>query len=846
MRQLEKKLYDEGFLSSHPLKDWIRYELNFLELHDLDGYVLFLLQKGIKTKGNPNSSSILFVLGVTDVPPIDFIKTVGGSAPDVDTDFQHTRRNEVFDYLQKKYGSGFAHIGTVGYSKAKGILKDVCRIYNIPFDESNRITKLIPDLCESLKDALAESKEFKELYNTSKGMQEIIDLAISLEGTIKSVGIHACGVILDDHPISDNIPVWEAQGQIATQYDGETCEKLGYIKVDILGLKCLSILSKTKDLISENHKIEVDYYSLPLDNRGAYELLHKGDTLGVFQLEGSSVAPAVSQVAPDDIHDISALLSIWRPGPLGMGYDKAYINRKHDDFSDRNFDIPRYTHIFSKTYGLGIYQEQYMIMLQEMCGFDDIKTDVWRKAVGKKQADLLESLHEDFISGGVANGNSKDDLESLWEKMTEFGRYAFNASHSYAYAHLSYYTAWAKANYPHEFFTAVISLEDDPDQKVSYIQNARQNKINVRPPDINFSNSDFSISPDKDIIFGFNGIKGLGPAAITKILELRPFKSFEDFIFKTINERTITSKVIETLINVGAFDSLGYRRSVLVKNYQAYAIEAKNAVAAAIGNIKTKKDKAAALKEVDYSALETVGTTLFKEDFPDYTIIQKLAMEKQYIGIHITGSPFELLKKSIKGIEFYTSQMVTKALDNSGSRELKCQIAFTVSRIKSHVTSSGKAMTFIDGLDANGASLNLAIFMRGNDTKGYEQMVSMLSSDSIYLATVKASISQRGMSLSINSLIDGAPSIEEAFRNKTAHQGLNIYIQNIENSNSWMTSIKRIQSLVSDYPGSGFVRVYVKVGDGTFYHLKSINKIDLSIPFLREIQNLEDVMSELF
>jgi DNA polymerase III alpha subunit len=304
--------------------------------------------------------------------------------------------------------------------------------------------------------------------------------------------------------------------------------------------------------------------------------------------------------------------------------------------------------------------------------------------------------------------------------------------------------------------------------------------------------------------------------------------------------------VIETLINVGAFDSLGYRRSVLVKNYQAYAIEAKNAVAAAIGNIKTKKDKAAALKEVDYSALETVGTTLFKEDFPDYTIIQKLAMEKQYIGIHITGSPFELLKKSIKGIEFYTSQMVTKALDNSGSRELKCQIAFTVSRLKRHVTSSGKAMTFIDGLDANGASLNLAIFMRGNDTKGYEQMVSMLSSDSIYLATVKASISQRGMSLSISSLIDGAPSIEEAFRNKTAHQGLNIYIQNIENSNSWMTSIKRIQSLVSDYPGSGFVRVYVKVGDGTFYHLKSINKIDLSIPFLREIQNLEDVMSELF
>ncbi len=426
----------ESFKNSEFYKDNylnIKFEIDHLELHGLDSYLFNLYKKGIKIDDNPNNSNIAYLIGITSKAPIGRIKSKGGSFPDIDVDFDASRRDEIFQYLKTKYGEGFAHIGIFGIAKAKGIFKDVCRIYEVPFSEANEWTKMIPDMSESLKDVLKESADFKAKYDKDANFKEIVDYAMQMEGCIKSVGVHPCGVALADEPIYEYVPLFESKGVSATQFDGPTLESIGIVKFDILGIKCLSVLGKCFDFVKKRFK-DFKYesiYEIPLDDKKTYDLISSGKNLGVFQIEGAALSEFASKCKPKSIEDISAIISLYRPGPMGMKADVEYLNRVSDQFKQWEFEIPEYNHIFEKTCGLLVYQEQLMQLASEMCGFTDIETDELRKAVGKKDREKLLEQKEKFVQGAVNNGFEKERISKLFDSMEEFARYCFNKSHKH-------------------------------------------------------------------------------------------------------------------------------------------------------------------------------------------------------------------------------------------------------------------------------------------------------------------------------------------------------------------------------------------------------------------------------
>lgn len=421
-------------LSGYSDNDWylrhkrdVDFELNHLELHDMDGYVLTLHEKGVRTDKNEHNSNILYLLGITSCEPQDRIECVGGAFPDIDWDTEQHRREEVFTYLRKKYGEGFAHIGTFSTFKTKNLFKDCMRIFDIPFDESNRISKFLPDNPtddRTIKECLETIPEFKHVYDNNKTACDAINFAIHMQskGAIRQTGVHACGTILSDFPIDDIAPLWSSQDAPVTMFDGGTLEKIGFVKSDILGLKTLSVIGNTVRLVKDLHGIDIDVNHLEDGDKAAYKLIEDGNILGLFQVEGN-MAKFASAAKPKSVEDLAAISALYRPGPMGMGYLEKYLDRVKG-LEDCDFDIIEYNHIFKDTYGLMIYQEGVMILAQEMSGFTDIEVDVLRKAIGKKNLQLLESLKSKFVSGAMANGIDKPRLDAFWENLLAFGSYA--------------------------------------------------------------------------------------------------------------------------------------------------------------------------------------------------------------------------------------------------------------------------------------------------------------------------------------------------------------------------------------------------------------------------------------
>ena len=406
----------------------IRFELNHLELHDLDGYLLACFKRGIKEDLNPNNSSIKYLLEMTDDIQDGPVATQGGSWPDIDVDFEHTKRHLVKEHLREVYGDDHvANIGTVTFSKAKGVFKDVARIYGLDFGKSNSISKLFPDMCSSIQEALEGSPELIALIAKDREVSEVFDYAEHLEGSVRAMGIHAAGVVISPEPVTDLVPLFESKGESVTMFDGPTLEKIGLIKYDLLGLKALSVIGLTLQMVKDRHGIDIDINAIPEDDPGVYQLIADNKTLGVFQIEGSTFLMDFAAASkPDNIGDISAIISLTRPGPMGLGAPDEYIARRNGE-TEPVFEIPEYNYIFSDTSGLLVYQEQIMRLAGDMCGFDDIKRDFLRKATAKKDIVLLKSLKRDFVDGAVKHGGQeRATISDLFDRMEEFARYSFN------------------------------------------------------------------------------------------------------------------------------------------------------------------------------------------------------------------------------------------------------------------------------------------------------------------------------------------------------------------------------------------------------------------------------------
>jgi len=631
----------------------------FLVTADL---VRYAKENGIRVgpgRGSAAGAMIAYALGITELDPMQhgllferFLNPERVSMPDIDMDFDERRRGDMIRYATEKYGEErVAQIVTYGSIKAKAAIKDSARVLGHPYTLGDRITKAMPPSVMGKDISLAgvfdpaharygEAAEFRTLYESDAEVRQVVDTARGLEGLKRQPGVHAAGVILCREPLLDVIPIWrrEQDGAVITQFDMGACEALGLLKMDFLGLRNLTVLDDCLQHIEANRGITVVLEDLTLDDAATYELMARGDTLGVFQLDGAPMRALLRSMQPDGFEDISAVLALYRPGPMGANAHNDYADRKngrkpvvpiHPELAEPLADI------LGDTYGLIVYQEQVMAIAQKLAGYSLGAADLLRRAMGKKKKEILDKEYVPFSEGMRANGYSDGAIRTLWEILVPFSDYAFNKAHTAGYGLVSYWTAYLKANYPAEYMAALLtSVKDDKDKSAVYLNECRRMGIKVLPPDVNDSDSDFT-PRGSDIRFGLSAIRNVGTAVVDSILATRRsvgrFADFHDFIAK-VDASVCNKRVIESLIKAGAFDSLGHTRKGLSQVHEQVvdsAVEIKRAEA------HGQFDLFGGL------SAEDPEVSLLRDEIPlaewDKTML--LAHEREMLGLYVSDHP---------------------------------------------------------------------------------------------------------------------------------------------------------------------------------------------------------------
>lgn len=591
-------------------------------------------------RGSGAGSIVAYSLGITQLNPLAlgllferFLNPDRISLPDFDVDFGD--RDIVVDYVKKKYGEEkIAMIGTFGTMGAKAVLKDIMRVFKIPFDEANAITKLVNE--KTIEKSLNVVGENGTLSSDSLALRDykekhkvIFEVAERLEGCVRHKGVHACGVVWGKSDITNYVPTYSRDGATVTQIEGPDIESYGLVKFDFLGLETLNIIKKVLDQIGKDGEwLE----NLPMDDDGVYEMLRHSESIGVFQIESEGMRKTLKLVQPTCFDDIIAIVALYRPGP--MQYLEVYANRKHGR------EKPVYPHknaekILAPTYGIMVYQEQVMQLSRALANFSAGDSDVLRKAIGKKKLDLMKKMESQFKEGCIKFSNmDPKDVDQLWEDIVKFAEYSFNKSHAAAYALISYRTAYLKKYYPVEFYAATISSSVTNPEKLSfYLEAARSEGIKILPPNINTSQRSFSVEEvdgEKVIRVGLSGIKNVGDGALQKIIEARPYASYQDFVNK-VNTSKVNKRVCYSLICVGCFDDFGISRSRLLAVYEDVIKEA------------GAKDKQMTL----------FGTVAKKVSYPDIDpmpLSEKLMHEEELLGVCISGHPMDIYGEAGAGL----------------------------------------------------------------------------------------------------------------------------------------------------------------------------------------------------
>src|SRR3989344_1036443 len=524
-------------------------------------------------RGSAAGSLVAYVLNITDVDPLKydllferFLNPERIQMPDIDIDFTDRRRDEVFGYLKEKYGEDHvANIITFGTMAARLSVRDVGRALGIPLSLCDQVAKLIP-FNKSIDEALALVPEFAELYKKNPDVKKIVDPARRLEGVVRHASTHACGTVISAEPLTETIPLQKSKDVIVTQFEMHTIEDLGLLKMDLLGLKNLTIIEDAVRLVTERIGKKIDISNLPENDAATYKLLQAADTTGVFQLESSGMRRYLKELNPTELEDITAIVAVYRPGPMEL--IPQYISRKHKR-EPVIYLHPKVEPVFKNTYGIMIYQEQLMAAARALAGLSLAEADVLRKAVGKKIRKLLLEQREKLIGGCIKNGVSKQIAEQFWALIEPFDRYGFNRSHAVCYATIAYQTAYLKAHYPIEFMTALLNADSGDIDRVAFvISECKRMNINVLPPDINKSSALFT-PEENNIRFGLTAIKNLGVAIVEALIAERaaggPFAGLPD-ILNRIRHKDLNKKSLDALVKSGALDSLGHERNQIVQN----------------------------------------------------------------------------------------------------------------------------------------------------------------------------------------------------------------------------------------------------------------------------------------
>ena len=607
-------------------------------------------------RGSGAGSLAAYAMRITNIDPIPygllferFLNPDRVSMPDFDIDFCQNRRGEVIDYVRQKYG-GAAHVAqiiTYGSMKAKGAIRDVGRALDIPFSEVDKIAKLIPEALKMTIDkALDEEPRLQDAVNKDPRIAELIKVARTLEGLARHTSTHAAGVVVSPKPMVEYLPTCKGKdGETLTQYDMKHTEMTGLIKFDFLGLKTLTVIDNAIKHIRSDIGTELDIDAIPMDDIKTFKLLCSGDALGVFQLESSGMRELLVKMAPEQFSDLIALVALYRPGPLDSGMVDDFVETKHGR-ATANYPLPQIKPVLEETYGVIVYQEQVMKIANILASYTLGDADILRRAMGKKIAEVMDEEKVKFMAGARKNQIDEKKAEAVFDLMAKFAGYGFNKSHSAAYALISYQTAYLKAHYPSQFMAALLSCDmNNTDKIVLYINECREHDIDVRPPDINESMIDFSVHDDR-VRFGLAAVKNVGKAALESIIEEREeggkYTSLEDFCNR-VDSRKVNSRVIESLIKSGSFDSVGCKRSQLMAIVEQAMDKAK----------AVQRDKQSGQMSL-FALSPTTDTTdksgIALPDIPEWDERERLTKEKETVGFYITGHPLDEDLHEIKTI----------------------------------------------------------------------------------------------------------------------------------------------------------------------------------------------------
>ncbi|KQR54988.1 DNA polymerase III subunit alpha [Leifsonia sp. Leaf336] len=753
------------------------YEIGVISQMGFPGYFLVVAdfinwskRNGIRVgpgRGSGAGSMAAYAMRITDLDPLQhgliferFLNPDRVSMPDFDVDFDDRRRGEVIKYVTEKYGSErVAQIVTYGTIKAKQALKDSGRVLGFPFSMGEKLTKAMPPpvmgkdipltgIFDKEHPRYKEAVDIRTVVETDPEAKTVFDTALGLENLKRQWGVHAAGVIMSSDPLIDVIPIMkrEQDGQIVTQFDYPACESLGLIKMDFLGLRNLTIINDALDNIRDNRGVNLVLEDLELDDRPAYELLSRGDTLGVFQLDGGPMRSLLRLMKPDNFEDISALIALYRPGPMGANSHTNYALRKNglQDITPIHPELAEpLEDILSTSYGLIIYQEQVMAIAQKVAGFSLGQADILRRAMGKKKKSELDKQFEGFSQGMVDRGYSMAAVGKLWEILLPFSDYAFNKAHSAAYGVISYWTAYLKAHYPAEYMAALLtSVGDSKDKMALYLNECRRMGIKVLPPDVNESNLYFA-AVGEDIRFGMGAVRNVGANVVEGVREAREskgrFESFHDFLNK-VPIHAANKRTVESLIKAGAFDSLGNTRSSLLTVHEE-AVESA---------VKIKRNEANGDIGFDFDSLwgedETAQTQHYIEPRPEWNKKTKLAFEREMLGLYVSDHPLAGLELPLAK---HASTSIADLLASENIQDGETvTIAGLVTSVQHRVAkASGNQYGMIQVEDFGG---EITVMFMG---KAYQEYSSMLQSDSIVVARGRVSLRDDGMNLHAYSLM---------------------------------------------------------------------------------------------
>ncbi|MFE7228381.1 DNA polymerase III subunit alpha [Nocardioides sp. NPDC057577] len=772
-----------GEKTTQEVRDRVEFEIDVILQKGYPGYFLVVADfiqwsknNGIRIgpgRGSGAGSIVAYALKITDLDPLEhglfferFLNPERPSMPDFDIDFDDHRRGETIKYVTEKYGAEkVAQIATFGRIKAKQAIKDAARILDHGFAIGDRITKALPpdvmgkgvplkELFNPDHKRYGEGGDFRALHDTDPDVRKIYETALGLEGQIRQTGIHAAGVIMASEPIIDVVPLMEPKqdGQVVTQFEYPTCESLGLVKMDFLGLSNLHTLEDALGNIRANRDIDLVLEDVPFDDKPTYELMQRGDTLGVFQLDGGGMRALLRSMLPDRFADITAVSALYRPGPMGADSHNKYAHRKNG----REPIVPIHpelekplAEVLGETYGLIVYQEQVMSIAQVLAGFSLGQADNLRRAMGKKKKAELDKQYAGFQAGMLERGYSQKAIDTIWEILLPFSDYAFNKSHSAAYGVVTYWTAYLKANYPTEYMAALLtSVKNDKDKMAIYLNECRRMKIAVLPPDVNESAHDFT-AVGTDIRFGLTAVRNVGAQVVDGIVEARTSKSrFEDFndYLSKVPERACNKRVIESLIKAGAFDDMKHRRRALVAIHETAVDQ----------YIDIKRNEAIGQDSLfgglDEDGGDGFGVSVAIPDMDEWDKMTLLGHEREMLGLYVSDHPLMGLEHVLaNGTDCTIGQLMT---DETRPHNTTVTVSGLVTGVNRRITKKGDAWATVTLEDLEG-SVEVLLF-----PSSYQLAAPHLVEDSII--RVKGQLSRdkdqpelRGQEVTVPDLTGG-------------------------------------------------------------------------------------------